>query len=879
MRFCTIITLFLGLFVCFPFTTYSTEDSPETGTLILSYNTGPKGERLSRVRFVLTSENNEEHMYPKGEAYIEDKECSSRMVAIENLPIGPYKLKFLIPNADGLFEEVPEQTIFIEKHKTLRLDQQIRPLYASLKATVEILAGVDAPEKMPLIILKDSQGNTHSTSSAGKLSTRSLKPGQYTLFFEPLPGYSGPDPIVIDAAAGQTLGVIKGTYKPIPKREYRELATINRPTKIANQPPSDIAFVPGFGRVSLYAPFPDGMEITILISPKYGRPFSFKVNSKDGAISWQSPPLPPGPYDIGYVLPPVFPAVPSVEIFIRSGETIELNPLLITTGSVNITSNISNGVFLLRTIKDNKTWKGEGREYTFWGLHSGSYLLSFTAQESEYFIAPDEMRFFLGETENKKIKANFQLVGKLTLAINIPRSKVSIKEIGGRQESYAGEILNGKNTFILPEGRYTVTLTPMSEDITEGVKLYPPDPVEVRVKALTSEQLNLNYLTENVVPAGKPRVLIISANIGDAAFNLYRTEEKNRKLVGHFSGKYTRINLPDSGQYEISFDLVPNYESPEDISFSIDAEGEKQMLAAYTPTRKMAKIPAGKAIVGDPNPDDPNTLPAKEVYLNAFSIGVYEVTNDQYASWLTSALKAGKIGYVKEGDKRGQVVDLSEKLLFKTFLADPYSQISAQFQSNDESIIFLPLPGKDSYPVINVSWYGAVAYCQDNECRLLTEAEWEKAAGMDLEEPGKPLKKFKYGFGRDQIDRTWANYKDNDRAIQYFQVLTTPVGFYNGANFLPLTAKNRIQQKTQLAKSPYGAYDMSGNVWEWVSDWYDDSYPSHLERDNPKGPEKGVKKVVKGGCYDSLADGVRVSERMGLDPEYADSYTGFRVAK
>ena len=72
---------------------------------------------------------------------------------------------------------------------------------------------------------------------------------------------------------------------------------------------------------------------------------------------------------------------------------------------------------------------------------------------------------------------------------------------------------------------------------------------------------------------------------------------------------------------------------------------------------------------------------------------------------------------------------------------------------------------------------------------------------------------------------------------------------------------------------------MSGNVWEWVADWFTDNYVEALDSVNPKGPQSGTNKVVKGGCYDSLADGVRVTERLGLKPDHTDAFTGFRVAK
>src|ERR1700722_19659425 len=99
------ISLFAFICVFSSFSPFIHSTDPETGTLIVSYQTGPRGERLDRVRFLLSSNLHPEQMYPRGQTYVEDATCPSRMVAIENLPAGNYSIKFIIPNADGLFEE------------------------------------------------------------------------------------------------------------------------------------------------------------------------------------------------------------------------------------------------------------------------------------------------------------------------------------------------------------------------------------------------------------------------------------------------------------------------------------------------------------------------------------------------------------------------------------------------------------------------------------------------------------------------------------------------------------------------------------------------------------------------------------------------------
>ncbi|HSH05676.1 MAG TPA: bifunctional serine/threonine-protein kinase/formylglycine-generating enzyme family protein [Anaerolineae bacterium] len=175
---------------------------------------------------------------------------------------------------------------------------------------------------------------------------------------------------------------------------------------------------------------------------------------------------------------------------------------------------------------------------------------------------------------------------------------------------------------------------------------------------------------------------------------------------------------------------------------------------------------------------------------------------------------------------------------------------------------YRPLAGFEQHPVVEVSWFGAVAFCEWRGGRLPTEAEWEYAARG----PERLTYPWGYTFDGSRLNYCDSNCENErypmwpDRAVDDGFARTAPVGSYpEGASWV-------------------GALDMAGNVYEWVFDWYAEDYYERSTGDNPTGPllSTANKKVGRGGSWAMLPMGVRATDRATFFYDVTDDGVGFR---
>lgn len=267
------------------------------------------------------------------------------------------------------------------------------------------------------------------------------------------------------------------------------------------------------------------------------------------------------------------------------------------------------------------------------------------------------------------------------------------------------------------------------------------------------------------------------------------------------------------------------------LKTSLNLRAKVQGIFSYLPFEpQMVQIPAGRFLMGStkeqiaqfardgtPKHLTQNETPQHKVELSEYYIGKYPITNLEY----------------------------------QVFVQDTKYGPPSIWNGN-----LFPV-GREKHPVVNISWGDAFSYCQwlskqtGKLYRLPTEAEWEKAARGE--------KGLIYPWG-DDFDSLKALTRETRGSSSFL----LEVGHFS-----------------PQGDSPFGCADMSGNVWEWCNDWFNENEYKQRRRlvvKDPQGPQKGTYRVLRGGAYDSTDLRVRCATRLWIRPIQSAQHFGFRVA-
>ena len=284
------------------------------------------------------------------------------------------------------------------------------------------------------------------------------------------------------------------------------------------------------------------------------------------------------------------------------------------------------------------------------------------------------------------------------------------------------------------------------------------------------------------------------------------------------------------------------------------------------------------------DPDSWATVPAGEFHYGqhdhitmvdyTYQIMVTDVTVDQYATFLNEAIASGDISIGEFELEAGETI-WTEGGAGGFYEGDPFDGYKHEEEIKAGDKLYVPLhdeglrltfdgqtfsaiPEYANHPMTLVTWFGANAFCENYDWRLPTEIEWEKAArGTEIVDGhGLP---FPWG---EEIHGNNANYYSSfDLFERMFGKLgnTTPTGFYNGQTY----EIGEGSYETLDSPSPYGLYDMAGNVWQWMGDDYPDQHYRYM----------------RGGSFYTYEVDLRVWKNNSAGPQYYSPALGFRCTQ
>lgn len=404
-------------------------------------------------------------------------------------------------------------------------------------------------------------------------------------------------------------------------------------------------------------------------------------------------------------------------------------------------------------------------------------------------------------------------------------------------EKYVGKTKADENGLLLSDlssGKHTIKFDKQGYEIQEDIVNLKPGQVYtyivrpfIKLKTRTDKgSVIIQSLPTNItvlipqldVNLEKSQDILNLSNLKSGTYNV-TFKWKNKAMV------HVLEIVPEKTQHLLVNMASLQISEINDIDVDISDE---IMVAKELPELEMILVDGGSFDMGSETGGE-DEIPVHEVELEGFYISKYEITHGQYVAFLND------VGVDEFGTLNGiKYFNIDDEQC-----AIKYRQGKFEFWAN----AFIT---SDKVPMLNVSWYGASAYAKWAGGKLPSEAQWEYAARG----------------GQNQSDLLYAGSNTLEDVAEF--------GGNNYKQPMPVGGKT---------PNELGIYDMSGNVWEWVDDWYDRETYFDKDRDNPKGPVNGEFKVNRGGSWACFARFCRNTNRYKNKPEAMFNYLGFRIVR
>lgn len=298
------------------------------------------------------------------------------------------------------------------------------------------------------------------------------------------------------------------------------------------------------------------------------------------------------------------------------------------------------------------------------------------------------------------------------------------------------------------------------------------------------------------------------------------------------------------------------------LKSTISIKESEEVSKAEKLPEGMVYIPGGKFMMGTNSNEgfsSDGEGPIRKVEIGSFYMDYCTVTNEDFEMFVKDT------GYKTDAEKYGWsfvfknfiTIESQKKVKHVVKNAPWWCVVESAYWSQPEGINS-NIENRMKHPAVHLSWNDAVAYCNWAGKRLPTEGEWEYAARGGLE-------KKMYPWGNELTPN--GQHYCNIWQGEFPSVNTKEDGYKGTAPAFSFPANG------------YGLYNMSGNIWEWCSDWFARSHHNKGGRNNPKGPLNGEQKVIRGGsylCHASYCNRYRVAARSFNTPDSSTGNMGFR---